>query len=64
MELQEPLLETLKLIPKTGATTAHKLAARIHGVSSNAQNNRLERLRKLGFLTRHREGKFWMYSRA
>lgn len=64
MPLREALQETLDLIPRRGFVTAHELANHIPGVSVNAQNNRLEALRKLEFVTRVRNGKFWRYSRA
>lgn len=64
MQLPEPLAETIGLIPKNGTITAHEIHQQIDGVSPNAQNNRLERLRALGFVKRARFGKFWRYSRA
>lgn len=34
------------------------------GISVNAINNRLEKLRVMGFVSRTREGKFWRYSKV
>lgn len=49
----------------TKAFSAEKVHGKIPGagfIGQSAINNRLERLRELGFLSRHREGKTWMYS--
>lgn len=64
MPLGEALQETLDMVPRKGFITADELTVKIEGVSATAQNNRLERLRKLEFLTRARNGKCWRYSRA
>lgn len=64
VELSDSLDETLSLVPKRGTISAHELAAKIPGITANAQNNRLEKLRALGFVTRTRAGKFWRYSRV
>jgi hypothetical protein len=63
MELPEALAETLDSIPRRGTVTAFYLHGKLPGVTPNAQNNRLEKLRELGFLKRERSGKFWLYSR-
>lgn len=62
MELSETLLETLNNIPRTGIT-AGRLAELIGGVSSNAQSNRLERLRDVELVRRQRSGHNWRYFR-
>lgn len=58
------LMQTLYMIPKGGSVTATELAKTHRDVAATAFNNRLERLRLLGFATRERDGKFWRYSRA
>lgn len=62
MPLPDALKETLVLVGR--ATTTDQLAERIPGISRNAQNNRLERLRAFGLITRERNGKHWIYSRG
>lgn len=64
MEMPEGLLETLALIPKKAGVTTEEIHGKIPGITRNAQNNRLEKLRALGFVKRIREGKFWRYSQA
>lgn len=59
-KLQEGLLETLQSLGKSEAAACEIVA---EGVSVNAVNNRLERLRAMGFVKRRRAGKFWLYSR-
>lgn len=65
MPLQEALKETLEQVPRGfKGITSYDLRQRIPGISPNAQNNRLEKLRKAGFVSRHRDGKFWRYCRT
>jgi predicted transcriptional regulator len=60
MPLPESLAQTLSEM--RGKTTSEKLAKKIPGVSRNAQNNRLEKLRRLNLVTRERHGKEWIYT--
>jgi len=62
--LPEHLAETFALIPRRGSTCAEKLHDQLPGASPNAQNNRLEKLRALGLVSRVRDGKRWKYSRT
>jgi len=62
--LPEHLAETFALIPKRGSTCAEALHEQLPGASPNAQNNRLEKLRALGLVSRVRDGKRWKYSRV
>lgn len=61
---------TLKAMPKgAGSVTALQLAATLESigggvVGATAVNNRLEKLRSIGLVTRKRNGKFWNYQRA
>lgn len=65
VELHEHLRETLDWIPSRGATSAYELLnEHPHVGQPSAFNNRLERLRGLGLVTRQRHGKTWLYSRA
>lgn len=63
-ELWPALIETLNTIPKRGAVVAADIFPKIKGVQLTAINNRLEGLRRYGFVKRERCGKFWRYSRA
>lgn len=62
VELPERLQETLNAVGR-GCTT-DDLQRKIPAVTPTAQNNRLEMLRNLGFLTRNRVGKFWFYAKT
>ncbi len=62
--LSEHLQETLSLVQRGSNLCADDLHEILPNITRNAQNNRLERLRGLGLLTRTRHGKFWRYSRA
>lgn len=62
--LPEHLRETLSMIAARARITATDLHARNEHISPNAFSNRLFELRRLGFLKRERDGKFWRYSRA
>lgn len=44
--------------------TAGQLQGQIRGVTPSAISNRLAHLLSLGFVTRERNGKFWVYSAA
>lgn len=58
------LLETLRAVPRDGITSYELNISHFPALTPNAQNNRLEELRELGFVTRIREGRFWRYVRA
>lgn len=60
--LHESLRQTLSALPKKGFVVAQDL--KFSGVGTNGVNNRLERLREFGFVTREKFGKYWRYSRA
>lgn len=62
--LSPSMRETLGAIPKRGTVVAEDLLSKIKGVQQTAINNRLEGLRRYGFVKRERFGKFWRYSRA
>lgn len=62
-KLPELLTATLSALGKK-AYTAHELNDWFPTVTPNAINNRLESLRRLGFVQRERRGKFWLYSRV
>lgn len=62
LPLPDPLDETLSEIK--GPTTTEKLFRKFPGVTRNAQNNRLEELRALGFLKRERQGKEFIYTKT
>lgn len=65
MPLPEQLQETLELVPRGfKGITSYDIQRRIPNITANAQNNRLERLRKAGLVARHRVGKFWHYTRT
>lgn len=64
MPMPEWLSETLALIPRKSAVTTADIGRKIPGVTRNAQNNRLECLRLLGFVSRERRGKFWLYRKT
>lgn len=59
--LSELLTETLGMLGRRQATAVDLM---IDGMTKNAINNRLEHLRRLGFVQRQRRGKFWVYSAA
>lgn len=61
LQLSEILTDTLHALGRKRATAGE---LQIPGVSRNAINNRLESLRRLGFVQRERRGKFWVYSRV
>lgn len=62
--LSEHLKNTLALVGRKGRTAEQIRAAsgETAWTSINAFNNRLEKLRALGLVGRHREGKFYYYS--
>lgn len=60
-QLSEPLTETLSYL---GRRHLHAAQLQIPGVTPNAINNRLEKLRELGFVQRVRQGRFMIYSRV
>lgn len=65
MPLRDVLQETLDMVPKNSrGVAAIEIGIDISGVESNAQNNRLERLRFLGLVERHRDGRLWRYTRT
>lgn len=59
--LPEPLRQTLMKLGKKRATSED---LREEGVTREAINNRLEQLRELGFVSREREGRFFLYFRS
>lgn len=61
IELPLDLLEIFSKISKSGKATARALHADLTGITCSAVNNKLERLRKAGFVTRQRDGRAWYY---
>lgn len=61
--LSDELFSTFQAIGH-GATAETILKKLTDEVGTTAINNRLERLRAAGFLTRTKIGKFWRYSKA
>ena len=58
------LFRVLKMLHKRGPSTATDLV-RIEAIAHTAMNNRLEKLRLLGLVTRNRvDGRSWEYSLA
>lgn len=53
--------ETLALLRRRGASSGADVA-RASNIKHTAANQRLERLRGLGFVTRERDGKEWIYT--
>lgn len=66
VELPKHLAETfLRFFRSHGGFTAQELHEQENqGSTVNAVNNRLEKLRKLEYLKRRREGKSWRYFRT
>lgn len=63
VKLPELLAETLASLGKRKFTAA-EISGDFPTITVNAINNRLESLRRLGFVQRERRGKFWLYSRV
>ncbi len=64
IEMAPELVATLAVLKSSpGRTAAEVLQTLGHHVSTNAINNRLEDLRRMGFADRERHGKFWRYTR-
>lgn len=64
VELDQTLLETLKIVRKLGRATASEVYAHKDfkdKVVLTAVNNRLDELFNLGFLTRSKCSRQWMY---
>lgn len=67
IELPDSLLNVLFTFRGLSGVTrnagdVHAMLSRYESTGIRSVNNRLERLRKAGFLTRARHGKFWRYS--
>jgi hypothetical protein len=63
--LPDELQTTLDMFAGKARFTAADLHTKAQdSVSVNAMNNRVERLRGLGLLTRSRQGRNWLYARA
>lgn len=58
------LRETLDSFGSRSILSAVNLVEASKAVTHSALNNRLEKLRTLGFLTRERDGKLWKYRLA
>lgn len=59
-KVRQPHLETLlERLRKRGGGIAADFAT--NGLGITAYNNRLEQLRRLGLVTRKKEGRFWRY---
>jgi len=61
-EMADSLAETLGRF-KAKPLSAHDLYDPDAGVTINAMNNRLEKLRVAGFLSRNRIGRHWFYAK-
>lgn len=65
IDMSPRLRETFALFPRGKRLTSADVHTLLEsGSSTNSVNNRLEDLRKLGFLDRKRTGKYWSYFRA
>lgn len=63
MQLPSSLWDTLLALKRRRNAHAAELLPFINDeVDATAINNRLERLRALGFVTRRKRSKFWIYS--
>lgn len=61
--LEGILLKTLQDLSNKGSATAAQLAEDSgERITVNGWNNRLADLHRLGLVTRHRSGKFWVYA--
>lgn len=60
----EELAETLELLRKSGELTAvdlHEMVGKQQQTQPTAMNARLEHLRALGFVSRRKSGRCWLY---
>lgn len=65
VELEGALRETLaRFTSKSLRLSANDLHEPSSGITKNAMNNRVEKLRRMGLLSRTRAGRVWIYSRA